>query len=275
MQIEAFQVDEERAGRPIGDRLVLDLDGWEGPLDVLLQLARDQKVDLAQISILKLADQYLEFVEKIRGTQLDLAAEYLVMAAWLAYLKSRLLLPAPEPEAPDELSPAEMAAALAFRLQRLQAMRDAGDRLFTRRLLGREVFPRGAPEDVEVISRSIFDLELYDLLKAYSDHVVRHSVRTLTVEASDLWSVEDALQRLETMLGLGRLPDWSVLMAFLPPVGGDGLTIKSAMASTFVAALELTKQGRLVLRQDGAAYSPIYVKAGRRTSDAGRRTSDD
>ena len=162
-----------------------------------------------------------------------------------------------------------MAAALAFRLQRLQAMRDAGATLFTRRLLGRDVFGRGAPEDLEVVSRSIFDLDLYDLLKAYSDHVVRHSVRTLTVEAPDLWSVENALQRLENMLGLGRLPDWSVLMAFLPPMGGDGLKMKSAMASTFVAALELTKQGRLVLRQDGAAYSPIYVKAGQRTQGAG------
>lgn len=262
MQIDAFEPDGERAGRPIGERLVLDLDGWEGPLDVLLQLARDQKVDLARISILKLADQYLDFIEKIRQTQLDLAAEYLVMAAWLAYLKSRLLLPEPEPEAEDELSPAEMAAALAFQLRRLQAMRDAGDALFKRGLRGRDVFVRGAPEDVEVISRSIFDLELYDLLKTYADHVVRHSVQTLTVEAPDLWSVEDALQRLENMLGLGRLPDWSVLMSFLPPVGGDGLKIKSAMASTFVAALELTKQGRLSLRQDGGAYSPIYVKAG-------------
>ncbi|OAN44049.1 chromosome segregation protein ScpA [Paramagnetospirillum marisnigri] len=262
MQLDVFQADEERAGREPGERLILDLDGWEGPLDVLLQLARDQKVDLAKISILKLADQYIEFIDRVRQTQLDLAAEYLVMAAWLAYLKSRLLLPEPEPEAEDELSPEEMAAALAFRLKRLQGMRDAGAALFARRLLGRDVFGRGDPEDVEVVSRSIFDLALYDLLKTYADHVVRNSVRTLTVEAPDLWSVEDALARLESMLGLGRLPDWSVLMSFLPPVGGDALKIKSAMASTFVAALELTKQGRLTLRQDGAAYSPIYVKAG-------------
>jgi segregation and condensation protein A len=262
MQIDAFEADKDRVERPLGDRLMLDLESWEGPLDILLQLARDQKVDLAKISILKLANQYLDFIEKIRGTQLDLAAEYLVMAAWLAYLKSRLLLPEPEPEAEEELSPAEMAAALAFQLRRLQSMRDAGEGLFRRKLLGRDVFARGAPEDVEVISRSIFDLELYDLLKTYADHVVRHSVQTLTVEAPDLWSVEDALARLENMLGMGRLPDWSVLMSFLPPVGIDPLKIKSAMASTFVAALELTKQGRLSLRQDGAAYSPIYVKAG-------------
>ncbi len=264
MQIDAFEVDGERAGRPVADRLMLDLDVWEGPLDVLLQLARDQKVDLARISILKLAEQYLEFVNKVRQTQLDLAAEYLVMAAWLAYLKSRLLLPEPEPVAEDELSPAEMAAALAFRLRRLQAMKDAGTALFGRKLLGRDVFGHGQPDGIEVISHSVFDLDLYDLLKAYADHVVRHSVRTLTVEAPDLWSVEDALQRLESMLGLGRLPDWSVLMAYLPALEGDDLKMKSAMASTFVAALELAKQGRLVLRQDGGAYSPIYVKAGQR-----------
>lgn len=252
----------ERLGRAPAERLLLDLDGWEGPLDVLLQLARDQKVDLAKISILKLADQYLDFVQKVGREQIDLAAEYLVMAAWLAYLKSRLLLPEPEPEPGEELSPAEMAAALAFRLRRLEAMQKAGAHLFTRRLLDRDVFARGAPEDIEVISRSIFDLDLYDLLKAYADHVVRNSVRTLTVEAPDLWSVEHALARLEAMLGIGSLPEWSVLMAYLPAIEGDSLKMKSAMASTFVAALELAKQGKLVLRQDGAAYSPIYIRAG-------------
>lgn len=266
-QIDAFEADEERGGRPPSERLMLDLDGWEGPLDVLLQLARDQKVDLARISILKLAEQYLEFVHKLRNTQIDLAAEYLVMAAWLAYLKSRLLLPDPEPEPGEELSPAEMAAALAFRLRRLQAMQDAGAALFRRKLLRRDVFGQGAPERLEIISRSIFELDLYDLLKAYADHVVRNSVRTLTVEAPDLYSVEQALSRLEAMLGIGSLPDWSVLMAFLPALGGDALKMKSAMASTFVAALELCKQGRLVLRQDGQAYSPIYVKASDRAGE--------
>ncbi|BAE51330.1 segregation and condensation protein A [Paramagnetospirillum magneticum] len=257
----AFE-EESRPGRAPAERLLLDLDGWEGPLDVLLQLARDQKVDLAKISILKLADQYLEFVQKVGRDQIDLAAEYLVMAAWLAYLKSRLLLPEPEPEPGEELSPAEMAAALAFRLQRLEAMQKSGAALFGRRLLNRDVFARGAPEDIEVVNRSIFDLDLYDLLKAYADHVVRNSVRTLTVEAPDLWSVENALARLESMLGIGALPDWSVLMAYLPAIEGDTLKMKSAMASTFVAALELAKQGKLVLRQDGAAYSPIYIRAG-------------
>lgn len=262
-QVDAFAFEEEdRPERQPGERLLLDLDGWEGPLDVLLQLARDQKVDLARISILKLADQYLEFVRRVGQTQLDLAAEYLVMAAWLAYLKSRLLLPEPEPEPGEELSPAEMAAALAFRLRRLEAMQASGSALFSRRLLGRDLFARGAPEEMEVISRSIFELDLYDLLKAYADHVVRNSVRTLTVEAPDLWSVEHALARLESMLGIGSLPDWSVLMAYLPALEGDTLKMKSAMASTFVAALELAKQGKLIMRQDGTAYSPIYVRAG-------------
>lgn len=239
---------------------MLDLDGFEGPLDVLLALAREQKVDLAKISILKLADQYLEFVHRIRQRHLDLAAEYLVMAAWLAYLKSRLLLPEPEPEQEGELSAAEMADILAFRLRRLEAMQKIGTTLVNRARLGRDIFARGEPENVAVITHSLFDVQLFDLLKAYSDHVVRTSVRTLHIEAPDLYSVEDALRRLEHMLG--TMPDWSVLSAYLPAIHGDPLKMKSAVASTFIAALELAKQGRLQLRQDGGAYSPIYVKAG-------------
>lgn len=260
MQVDVFQEDEAAPQRSAEDRLVLDLDGFEGPLDVLLALAREQKVDLAKISILKLADQYLEFVHRIRSRHLDLAAEYLVMAAWLAYLKSRLLLPEPEPEQEGELSAAEMADILAFRLRRLEAMQKIGSTLVNRARLGREIFARGEPENVAVITHSLFDVQLFDLLKAYSDHVVRTSVRTLHIEAPDLYSVEDALRRLEHMLG--TMPDWSVLSAYLPAIHGDPLKMKSAVASTFIAALELAKQGRLQLRQDGGAYSPIYVKAG-------------
>lgn len=260
MQVDVFQEDEGAPQRSAEDRLVLDLDGFEGPLDVLLALAREQKVDLAKISILKLADQYLEFVHRIRSRHLDLAAEYLVMAAWLAYLKSRLLLPEPEPEQEDELSAAEMADILAFRLRRLEAMQKIGSTLVNRARLGRDIFARGEPENVAVITHSLFDVQLFDLLKAYSDHVVRTSVRTLHIEAPDLYSVEDALRRLEHMLG--TMPDWSVLSAYLPAIHGDPLKMKSAVASTFIAALELAKQGRLQLRQDGGAYSPIYVKAG-------------
>lgn len=254
-----FQEDEEGDGRDESERLVLDLDGFEGPLDVLLALAREQKVDLARLSILRLADQYLEFVQRVRQKHLDLAAEYLVMAAWLAYLKSRLLLPEPEPDQDGLPTAAEMAEVLAFRLRRLEAMQRAGTGLVTRPQLGRDIFARGAPDEVPVVTRSIFDVQLFDLLKAYADHIVRTSVRTLTIEAPDLYSVEDALKRLENLLG--RMPDWSVLSSYLPQFEGDPLKMKSAVASTFIAALELAKQGRLQLRQDGGAYSPIYVKS--------------
>lgn len=259
MQGDVFEADEDSPARAGDERLVLDLDGFEGPLDVLLALARDQKVDLARISILKLADQYLDFVARIRQRHLDLAAEYLVMAAWLAYLKSRLLLPEPEPEQEGLPSAAEMAEILAFRLRRLEAMQQAGTTLVNRPRLGRDLFARGEPEDVPVITHSLFDVTLFDLLKAYADHVVRTSVRTLRIEAPDLFSVEDALRRLERMLG--AMPDWSVLSSYLPAFEGDRLKMKSAMASTFIAALELAKQGRVQLRQDGGAYSPIYIKA--------------
>ena len=213
MQGDVFQADDPEDRCQPEDRLVLDLDGFEGPLDVLLSLAREQKVDLARISILRLADQYLEFVQRIRQRHLDLAAEYLVMAAWLAYLKSRLLLPEPEPEEVGELCAAELAEVLAFRLRRLEAMQAVGNALVKRPRLGREIFVRGEPEVVPVQTHSLFDVQLFDLLKAYADHVVRTSVRTLHIEAPDLYSVEDALKRLERMLG--SLPDWSVLSAYL------------------------------------------------------------
>lgn len=262
MQGDVFQADEDK---DTGERLMVDLDGYEGPLDVLLNLAREQKVDLARMSILRLADQYLDFVSRVRRTHLDLAAEYLVMAAWLAFLKSRLLLPEPEVEEEGQLSAAEMADVLAFRLRRLEAMQNLGAQLMARPLLGREIFARGAPEDVPVVTTSLFEVQLYDLLKAYSDHVVRTSVRTLTIEAPDLYSVEDALRRLERLLG--RMPDWSVLSAYLPAFEGDPLKMKSAMASTFIAALELVRQGKIQVRQDGGAYSPIYIKSAQRASE--------
>lgn len=264
--IEAFAEDEGGSALDAGVApLVVDLDGFEGPLDLLLTLAREQKVDLTRISILRLADQYLDFVNRVRHRHFDLAAEYLVMAAWLAYLKSRLLLPQPEPDPEAELTPAEMAGVLAFRLARLEAMQRAGTRLMARPRLGTDVFARGAPEPVEGAAVSVWEASLYDLLKAYADLVVRTSVRTLRVEAADLWSVDDALRRLERLLG--RLPDWSVLSAYLPPLEGDVLRMKSATAALFVAALEMAKQGRLVLRQDGGPFSPILVKAMERADE--------
>ena len=253
----SFTDDIVLADRDSGE-LRLDLDGYEGPIDILLQLAREQKVDLTHMSILQLADQYLAFVERVRRHNIELAAEYLVMAAWLAYLKSRLLLP--EPEQPgDEPTGAEMAAALQFQLQRLQAMQQAGTQLLARPQLGRDVFARGAPEGVELVTRAVYDCSLYDLLKAYADHKRRSMVTNLTIEAPDLYSVDDALQRLRDMLG--RTPDWTMLVKFLPLGLTGGLLRRSALASHFVAMLELARQGRLELRQESGSVGPIYMRA--------------
>jgi len=234
--------------------LMVDLDGYEGPLDVLLELARDQKVDLAKISILQLADQYLVFIHEAAKQHLELAADYLVMAAWLAYLKSRLLLPEPAPE--DEPSGEEMAAALAFQLRRLEAMRKAGDALLNRPRLGRDIFARGEPEGVSVVLRPVWELGLYELLKAYADIQRRQKATTLHIEAPDLYSVDDAIHRLQTMLG--KMPRWSTLMSFLPP-GIGGLLRRSAISAHFVAMLELSKQGKLELRQDGT-FGDIWLR---------------
>ena len=235
-------------------QLVLDLDGYEGPIDVLLTLARDQKVDLTRISILQLADQYLEFVAEARRIRLELAADYLVMAAWLAYLKSRLLLPEQDAEEP---SGEDLAQALAFQLQRLEAMQEAGAKLLDRPRLGRDVFARGAPEGIRIVTRSIFDLSLYDLLRAYTEHKRREEFGTWRIQPTELYSLEDALKHLSEMLG--RLPDWTDLANFVPGAGGGTLLSRSALAAHFVASLELTKAGKLELRQDGV-FSPIYLR---------------
>ncbi len=237
-----------------GAPLIVDLEGYEGPLDVLLTLARDQKVDLRRISILDLAEQYLEFIAEARKLRLEIAADYLVMAAWLAYLKSRLLLPEPED---DEPSGEEMAARLAFQLRRLEAMRDAAARLMARERLGRDVFPRGAPEGIRVLRTSVFELSLYDLLKAYADQTARRTAtEPLRLGRGGVYSVEDALARFSDMLG--RLPDWATLQSFLPSGAEEHFDPRSTVASTFAASLELTRQGKLRLRQ-GRAFGPIYI----------------
>lgn len=238
-----------------GEQLVLDLEGYEGPLDVLLGLARDQKVDLAQISILQLADQYLEFVSRASVLQLEIAADYLVMAAWLAYLKSRLLLPQPEGE--EEPSGAEMAAALAFQLRRLEAMREAGKKLFARPRLGSEVFARGAPEAIDLVRRNVYEVSLYDVLKAYGEQQSRAKSGPLTIEVLDLYSVDEAIQRLSKLLG--QMPDWQALASFLPEDLLSDLGRRSAVASTFTATLELVREGKATLRQD-SLFGPIYVR---------------
>lgn len=249
----SFIEDEEREE---GTRFVVDLEGYEGPLDVLLTLAREQKVDLARLSILKLADQYLEFVALAREKHLELAADYLVMAAWLAYLKSRLLLPeeaTPEDETPTE----ELAAVLAFRLRRLEAMREVSHRLQDRPRLGYDIFAAGMPEGVERAVRPVFQATLYDLLHAYGDHWRRREVGHLRIEAPDLYSVDEALQRLRTLVG--KTPGWFDLYRFLPKNLKEPLRTRSAISAHFVAALELARQGKIRLRQDGGAFSPLYL----------------
>jgi len=257
---EPFELDESELPQT-GEALILDLDGFEGPLDLLLSLARDQKVDLAQISILQLADQYLSFVHRASTLMIEVAADYLVMAAWLAYLKSRLLLPQPSDD--EEPSGAEMAAALAFQLQRLESMRNSGKALFGRPQLGRDFFLRGEPETVELVRRHIYDVSLFELLKAYGSQQQRSSARTLTIVPLDLYSVDDALQRLTGLLG--KIPDWQTLSSFLPENLRSGLGRRSAIASTFAASLELAKAGKVKIRQD-RVFGPIYLRGEREKS---------
>lgn len=253
-ETDNFDNDDQRAAdMPDGDFLV-DLEGYEGPLDALLQLARDQKVDLTRISILALADQYLSFIQQASHLRLEMAADYLVMAAWLAYLKSRLLLP--EPAGDEEPSGAEMAAALRFQLQRLQAMRDAGVRLTARPRLDSEIFRRGEPVPLRVVTHPIYDVSLYDLLKAYGRKRNRAEATSLRIAPPELYSVEDALQRLRKLVG--ATPGWRALTAFLPSGLRGGLLWRSALASTFTASLELCREGKLKIRQDGT-YGQIYL----------------
>jgi segregation and condensation protein A len=253
-EVEPFEVVKPLP--PSSAELVVDLEGYEGPIDMLLTLAREQKVDLTKISITQLADQYLAFISAARRLRLEIAADYLVMAAWLAYLKSRLLLPEPAPQ--DEPSGAELAAALTHQLQRLEAMQQAGARLMARPQLGRDVFARGAPEGLPRVLKPVYEVSLYDLLRAYGDQRQRKEAQVLHIEAPELYSMDDALQRLERVLG--RVPEWRTLLSFLPPGLRGGLIERSAVAATFAASLELVRSGKLQLRQD-SAFGPIYIRS--------------
>ncbi len=241
-------------GAPDEDVLTLELDGWEGPLDLLLTLARNQRVDLAKISILALVEQYLEFVNRARKLKLELAADYLVMAAWLAYLKSGLLLPK---EAQEEPSAEELALLLQLRLQRLDAMREAGARLIARDRLGRDTFPRGAPEGLKVVRQAAFDVTLYELLKAYGDLRGRQERPIYAIARRPVFSLDEALERLERLVGATL--DWTELMRFLPETDDPDYR-RSALASTFVAALELAKLGKATLVQT-EAFGALHLKA--------------
>lgn len=238
------------------DTLTLDLDGWEGPLDLLLALARTQKVDLKAISILALVEQYLGFVHSARELKLEVAADYLVMAAWLAYLKSALLLPRDPQETP---SPEELALRLQLRLERLSAMREAGARLIARDRLGRDVFARGAPEGLRTIRATAWHAELYDLLAAYGQISARTRPVLHIVAVRPVMTLEEAIARVSRLVG--EAIDWTAIEQFLPRDAGAEFR-KSALASSFVAALELARQGRIELRQH-AAFAPLYLRGAR------------
>jgi segregation and condensation protein A len=248
--MEATEVPPEEA-------LVVAVDGFEGPLDLLLSLARDQKVDLAKISVLKLADQYLEFIERAKRMNLELAADYLVMAAWLAYLKSKLILPQAQ-AADGEPTADEMAARLRWRLQRLASMREAAARLMARDRLGREVFARGAPEPVNVIKLRTYKDSLYDLLTAYATERVRKlGGKAYRPAMAPVLLIEEARERLERMLG--RIGNWSGLSSLLPFEWSGGVRRRSALASTLLACLELARDGKLEIRQL-KPFDEVYVK---------------
>lgn len=248
----AFEED-----RAVSDpQLLIDVDGFEGPLDLLLTLARNQKVDLTRISILALVEQYLNFVTEARRMRLELAADYLVMAAWLAYLKSRLLLPEQKDE--DEPTGEELAAALAFRLRRLEAMRKAAGELFEGTLLGRDVFARGAPENTSVEQRSIWSASIYELLSCYATQRQRRSVTSVRVLRRNVWSLAEAREILTRLVG--RISEWAPINSFLQDYLYDEEDRATIIASTFTASLEMVREGKLELRQAGP-FEPVYVRS--------------
>ncbi len=245
--------------------LVVDVDGFEGPMDLLLELARRQKVDLAKISILALAEQYLAFIERVRKLRIELAADYLVMAAWLAYLKSKLLVPELE-NTEEGQSGEEMAAQLAFRLQRLEAMRDAAARLANRNRLGRDFFSRGQPEAVIVERKSEYSATLYDLLTAYASQRQRSIVSQVTIAKRTVWSLQDARDILVRFAG--NIDDWAPLDSLLIAWTKDGKSRVTALASSFAATLELVREGKLTMRQE-SAYAPLYLRKGPQAVEVG------
>ncbi|MFZ3359223.1 MAG: ScpA family protein [Xanthobacteraceae bacterium] len=235
--------------------LVVDVEGFEGPLDLLLTLARQQKVDLAKISILALADQYLAFVEAARKMRLELAADYLVMAAWLAYLKSRLLLPEQHPA--EGLSAEDMANALAQRLRRLEAIRQFAEQLLNRPQLGRDVFQRGQPEPIAEIKRPEWSATLYDLLSAYAGRRQTQARSFVRVRKRTVWSLAEAREALERLIGQSM--DWSPLDQYLIAYLVEPSLRTTVLASSFAAMLELVREGRLEVHQQGS-FTPLYLR---------------
>jgi len=250
-----MSVDEDFESPPIrqSEELNLTLDGWEGPLDLLLNLARAQKVDLAQISILQLVEQYLTYLGEARALKLEIAADYLVMAAWLAYLKSCLLLPK-DPE--QDPSPEEIALRLQMRLQRLDAMREAGARLLGRDRIGRDVFLRGNPEGLRLVRKSAWQVRDFDLFAAYGVVRARTQPAMHVVHARSVMTLDEAIERVSKMIGMAL--DWTFLESFLPSTQ-DPQFRRSCLASSFLAVLELARRGRVELAQD-EPFAPIRLK---------------
>ncbi len=248
--------EDKKPEEDVTEKLLLDIDGFDGPIDLLMNLARDQKVDLTKISILELANQYLDFIEKAREVRLELAADYLVMAAWLAYLKSRLLIPEQVEE--DEPSGEAMAEALAFQLRRLEAIRSLGVKLVEQEKLGQDFFKRGNPEGLYTLSKAKHDVTLFELLKSYGNIQRRNDNNVYRVEPFKLMSMEEALERLVHMLG--RIPSWQSLFTLLPTGFETSLVARSALASMLSATLEMAKQGNIHIKQE-ELFGDVYIKA--------------
>jgi segregation and condensation protein A len=257
MSPEELQFESEVTADRASDEpaLVVDVEGFEGPLDLLLMLARQQKVDLAKISILALADQYLTFIEEARRLRLELAADYLVMAAWLAYLKSRLLLP--EAHAPEGQTAEDMANALALRLKQLEAIRDVADRLFARPQLDRDVFDRGQPEPIAHIKKPEWTATLYDLLSAYATQRQKHALARVRLAKRTVWSLAEARATLERLIG--QSPDWSRLDEFLISYVVEPEQAATVFASSFASVLEMVREGQVEVHQQGA-FAPIFLR---------------
>ena len=253
---EHDQFQEDVNDRLAAEALIVDVDGYEGPLDLLLTLSRTQKVDLRQISVLALAEQYLGFIERAKELRIELAADYLVMAAWLAFLKSRLLLP-PDP-AEEGPSGEELAAHLAFQLERLQAMREAAAKLMARDQKGRDFFARGITEDVARVRRVTYTATLLDLMQGYARIRTRDDFRPFVMDRDSVFTMEEALGRMRGLIGFAG--EWTDIMSYLPEGWEmDPAKKRSATASTFAASLELAKEGRIEIRQ-GEIFAPIQIR---------------
>ncbi len=251
-QVECLPKDASDGG------FIVDIEGFEGPLDLMLALARTHKLDLTNISILFLAEQYLSFVDKARALRLDIAADYLVMAAWLTYLKSRLLLP-DDSDDEEELSGDELAARLAFRLKRLEAMRGAGKILLEGKQLHNDFFPRGQPEGITVLRKSLYEADIYDLLSAYAAGRLRKVVSVVHPgrERRKVWSIKRARKQLEKIIGFGC--DWAPIDALLAGFLADPVESRTALAAAFGASLEMAREGVIELRQD-SPFNPLYLR---------------